>query len=449
MKVNFFGNNKEFMLVRPGTETILSGGNQTGKTTALMWKALEYFIAFPNAKIAFVRERYSALIKSAVRTFEKCVEMRFGVGVNHPACPITRTLNPYQYKNRLGTGVIDVFGGRNIEDVTSTEYDHIVLPQVEELSLDKYEQIIGRCTGRANNAPIWFISGDCNPRGPYHWVLHRPEINLLPTTLKDNPLNWNHEEEKWTRLGAEAYRKLSSMTGVRRARFFQGLWEDHTGLVFSGSFDRVRHVLDKKIEPSRSDYVLGTIDWGTKNPTAIHWWLIGNDGEMTSFKEIYYSGRTAAQHAYTVKQINKKYNIDPLFICDIDPDKEEVFRQEGIRVEQTVKTPTSISSGLDIMRERFDQDRLFYTAKQYSLVEEDYKLIEAKLPTCTVDEYGIYSYREDEQLKHDSTDENPIKGKEHGIDSTRYGVLYEETRVPWIEISGEIEVGSALPGWLQ
>ena len=437
------------MFTPPNSETILSGGNQTGKTTALKWKALEYFIAFPNAKIAFVRKRYSALIKSAVRTFEKCIQMRFGVPVNHPACPIKRTLNPHQYTISYGTGVIDVFGGRNIEDVTSTEYDMIVLPQVEELSLDEYEQIIGRCTGRANNAPIYYVIGDCNPRGPYHWLLHRSEITLLPTTLKDNPLNWDHEHQAWTRIGAEAYRKLSSMTGVRRARFFQGLWQDHTGLVFSGCFDRVRHVLDEEVVPGIDDEVLGTIDWGTKNPTAIHWWTIDKEGVMTSFKEIYFSGRTAAQHAHTVKQINQKYNIDPLFICDIDPDKEEVFAQAGIRTEQTHKSPTSISSGLDIMRERFDNDRLFYTAKKYSLVEEDPKLIEAKLPTCTVDEYGIYSYREEEQLKHDSTDENPLKGKEHGIDSTRYGVLYEETKTPWIDISGDIDMGSSMPNWLQ
>ena len=65
---------------------------------------------------------------------------------------------------------------------------------------------------------------DCNPSGPYHWILQRPTLRRHKTVHQDNPTLFNRETNEWTERGKLTIERLKSMTGLRCQRGYLGLW---------------------------------------------------------------------------------------------------------------------------------------------------------------------------------------------------------------------------------
>jgi phage terminase large subunit len=57
-----------------------------------------------------------------------------------------------------------------------------------------------------------------------------------------------------------------------------------------------------------------------------------------------------------------------------------------------------------------------------ALVDEDQALREAKKPTCTEEEIVAYSWQKEADGKPNK--EQPVKENDHGVDTTRYAVMY-------------------------
>ena len=132
----------------------------------------------------------------------------------------------YDYPN----GSKAVCGGMNNADkILSGEYDFIYVNQAEELSLDDWEKLSTRCTGRAGNAPYTQLIGDCNPSHDQHWILKRakeknPRLKVFNSTHKDNPTLWDYDEIEWTETGKKTLSTLKTLIGLRRQRGFEGKW---------------------------------------------------------------------------------------------------------------------------------------------------------------------------------------------------------------------------------
>lgn len=207
-------------------EVILCGPFGTGKTRGGLEYVHRCLLTYPGARALLLRKTLTALTASALVTFREQVvkpgEARFfGGSKDRPAA--------FQYAN----GSELVVGGMDQTDkVLSTEYDLIYWVEATEGSEAEWETAGGRL--RHGEMPYTQLLGDCNPAGPNHWILRRMRMGrllLLPTTLKDNPAYWQNGQ--WTEAGRAYLARLSSLTGIRRKRYVEGLWEAAEGALWS------------------------------------------------------------------------------------------------------------------------------------------------------------------------------------------------------------------------
>ncbi len=167
---DFFGG-AEQLIDYPGTEVIIAGPYETGKTIAALHKLHTLLWTTKNARGLMVRKTYKSLLPSAVVTYEHKV---LPIPPGHPDCPVMvfggSRPDWYDYPNgaRLVLGGMD-----NADKFLSAEFDFIYVNQAEEIDVDDWEKLTGRATGRAGNTEHPQIIGDCNPSHPYHWILER------------------------------------------------------------------------------------------------------------------------------------------------------------------------------------------------------------------------------------------------------------------------------------
>ena len=208
-------------------ETMIAGPAETGKTfgclhwlDACLWK-------YPGAQGAMVRKTYNSAIASVVQTYERKV-----LGANSPVHAYGGDRPQwYDYPNgsRLWVGGMD-----NPGKVLSSERDIIYANQAEELTLDDWETLRTRATGRAGNMPYARSVGDCNPGPPQHWILERERagrLTVLHSQHQDNPTLYD-DAGGLTAQGVATMAVLDSLTGVRYQRLRMGLWVSAEGTVY-------------------------------------------------------------------------------------------------------------------------------------------------------------------------------------------------------------------------
>lgn len=434
-----YGNVHDFFFYR-GQEAMCSGPYDTGKTLAMMQKLHILMAIYPNARALLVRKSYSSLVTSAVKTYyDKVLPIRPG----NPGCPIEVYGGgvPQHFTYHNGSR-IDLGGMDNAEKVLSTEYDFIAVPQAEELNLHDWEQLLGRSSGRAGNAPWGQLMGDCNPDVPGHWILHRPSLKVFHTKHTDNPTLFQHDaegelilDEKGNPTPTEGGRRrievLQSMTGLRYKRGYLGLWVGAEGQVYE-DFDPAEHMFDpddiwEDGKPPESWKRYRVIDFGYTHPFVCQWWALDEDERLYMYREVYMSKRTIAEHITNPLGIlalseGEKYRVT---ICDHDAGERAMLQEHGI-----ITTPAAkhIQIGIEKVQERLrvqrdGRPRIFFSKR--ALVEVDEDLRDMYQPVSTAEEFSGYVWRKIEGKKvQSSKDEVPIRTADHGMDAMRYMVMH-------------------------
>jgi PBSX family phage terminase large subunit len=257
----------EALIYSHDPEVILSGPAETGKTLAACWKLHLICSKYPGTQAAIVRKTYKAIAGSVAQTFERViagfpVERYGGERVEH-----------YSYPNnsRIWLGGMD-----NPDKVLSSERSVIYCNQAEELSIDDWEKLCTRCTGRGAVIPYPQIFGDCNPSGTQHWIRMRAaarRLTLMQSMHKDNPTLYD-EAGNLTEQGRRTMAALESLTGVRRQRLLLGQWSTAEGAVYD-MFDRNIHVLHRDREEFVRFFL--AMDAGYTHPAVIL--LVGEDND--------------------------------------------------------------------------------------------------------------------------------------------------------------------------
>jgi phage terminase large subunit len=225
-----------------GPEVIISGPYETGKTFAAVHKLHTTLAKYPKAQALMARKTYKSVVGSVVQTFEKKV-LPYPPGDSR--CAITKYggAKPewYDYPNgsRLWVGGMD-----NPDKFLSSEFDLIYVNQAEELTLDDWEKLGGRATGRAGNMPYAMIFGDCNPDIATHWIMNRAGLQVLHSVHKDNPALFDQETGAMTKQGERSISALKRLTGVRLKRGYQGLWVGSEGMVYEDWSSSI-HIIDR------------------------------------------------------------------------------------------------------------------------------------------------------------------------------------------------------------
>jgi len=274
-----YGGNEEFMYSHE-PEVIAEGAAETGKTLAACWKSHLLLSKYAGAQGALLRKTQTSVYGSVIQTYERVIK----------GSPVTKYGGEKPEKYTYPNGSILWVGGMDNKDrVLSSERDFIQTCQTEEFSLDDWEYLTTRTTGRSAVVRYPQIFGDCNPGGSKHWIRRRNSdghLKLIHTVHKDNPTLW--DGSNWTVQGERTLSRLSALSGIRRKRLFDGIWATAEGAVYD-MFDSAVHV--KQRDPADMKQWYLAVDEGYTNPAVIL--LIGEDadGRRHVFQEYYERGK--------------------------------------------------------------------------------------------------------------------------------------------------------------
>jgi phage terminase large subunit len=423
-------------------EVIISGPAETGKTRtalekldALMWK-------YPGAQAIIVRKTYKSLKTSVLLTFERKVlgawdtkEGKF----DQRKSPVIKLggehVEGYQYPN----GSHIYLGGMDVPDkVLSSEWDVVYINQAEELTLNDWEIITTRTTGRAGNMPYAQVLADCNPGAPTHWIRARAEkgrLKFIESRHEDNPTLYDPVTHQITEQGKRSLTVLDNLTGVRYLRLRLGKWAAAEGVIYE-DFDREVHVINSF--PIPAEWVrFRAIDFGYTNPFVCQWWAMDPDGRLYLYREIYMTHRLVEDFARQINRLTQGESIRAT-IADHDAEDRATLERYGIPTQAAMK---AVSLGIQAVQGRMRKSgdgkpRIFIMAG--ALVEADPILLNDKKPVCTEQEIESYIWIPTKDSKPNK--EAPLKENDHGMDPMRYIVAYVDGIHPVEEQKPEQQV---------
>jgi phage terminase large subunit len=422
-------------------EILLCGPAGTGKSRALLEKLHLLMLANPGARGLIVRKYQRSLGSTALDTWRKAVIPEalaaglvkfYGGSAEQPA--------QYIYLNGsvVLVGGLDTTGDQPPK-VMSSEYDVIYCQEATELAEADWEALISRL----RNWRISFqqVIADCNPGPPTHWLKRRCDTGktvMLHSRHRDNPRLWDEAAGAWTEQGAEYMAGLESLTGVRRLRLLDGQWAAAEGLIFEG-FDPAVHVVPRFTIPASWPRIWG-VDFGHTNPMVVQCWARDPDGRLVLYREWYETKRLVEDMARKIMRTVAPGGapdsegiyrggawIEPrpvAVVCDHDAgDRATLEKHLGMG---TTAARKDVGTGIQAFQKRLEvpaDGRPRLTIFSDALVERDPHLWDAKKPTSTVEEFPgyVWAVKPGGDLK-----EEPRKENDHGLDTARYIIQYED-----------------------
>ena len=259
-------------------ELMLVGPAETGKTfgglhklDALMWK-------YSGSQAVIVRKFAVTMAGTVCQTFEKVANMQ-------AIRPLGGT-RPERYIYPNGSQIW-IGGMDSPAKVLGGERDFIYCNQTEEFTIDDWETLVTRVTGRAAHSPYSQIMGDCNPAGSKHWIRTRKSLTRLISRHTDNPTLYD-DAGNLTVRGKVTMRVLDNLSGVRRKRLLEGEWASAEGAVYD-AFSSQTHVRPRDPQEMRT-WVLA-MDEGYTHPAVILLIGIDGDGRQHVAREFYERGK--------------------------------------------------------------------------------------------------------------------------------------------------------------
>lgn len=227
------------------------------------------------------------------------------------------------------------------------------------------------------------------------------EVEVVTVDMADNPA--------LTPQAIEA--ALAGMSKEERTARKEGRFVALHGLIYA-DFDVERHRVPEAPVPENVNVVVG-IDPGLRNRAAVVWVYLRGDDQMVVFQEGYYEDMTARQVCEQIHKVNADLGVSPLYYV-IDPSARNKNHQTG-RSDQmeyadngivTIAGQNSVTAGINRIRERFQNDRL-YIQKHCSFL---------------LDELQKYRWKQPPRTGEDGR-EAPVKKDDHLCDALRYAVM--------------------------
>lgn len=395
------------------------GPAESAKTWGICWKLVSFALATPRGRGVLARRVRNDMTASVLRTFERVYAIR-GVKVTKFGGELVQW---YEFENGFRYYVV---GLDRPGKVLSGEFDVIYVNQAEEISLEAWETLSTRVTGRGAVTKTPMLCGDCNPGPPSHWILKREGLERFYARHEDNPTLYD-DDGNLTEQGEKTMATLDRLTGVRLKRLRFGQWVASEGVVYDG-FDRAVHVIPRAALPKITRWV-GSIDWGFTNPSVFQLWGVDGDGRMYLVREIYRTQRIAQDFAQDIKALLKGEGIGlehgqgngtviETIVADHDAEDRATLARHGVGTRAAIK---EIQAGIQKVQARFriagDGKARLYLLED-ALVEADADLLARHLPTRTVEELEVYAFPSAADGK--PVKELPVDLNNHGCDATRY-----------------------------
>lgn len=232
-------------------------------------------------------------------------------------------------------------------------------------------------------------------------VYRGQDIDCCTVEIGDNPAMGEKDIEL----------ALEGLSDEEKAARKEGRFIALHGLIYA-DYSKARHLVPERPLPANVNVVVG-IDPGIRNRTAVVWAYLTHDDQMVVFQEGYYQDMTVAQVCKEIHKTNADYGVSPLYYV-IDPAARNKNHQTG-RSDQmeyadhgivTIAGQNSVTAGINRIRERFQNDRIFIFD---SCVHLD-------------NELQMYRWKQPPKSGEDSR-QAPVKKDDHLVDALRYAVM--------------------------
>ena len=425
---------------------IAGGTYDAGKTYGILAYMHALAMRYPGSRMTFVHRSLNRVYRNIVPSYEKLLGYKPTSRDDPNPTPVTRFggERPEFFEYKTGTRIY-MNGLDKPQNLLSDFFDAGFVNQAELVPFEAWDELTARVSERAGTMPVAFLSGDCNPNVPNHWIrqqakdkkldyfrmsfLDNPEIipDQQSTQLADFKRDFaNNPDPKLidkiiplcTPTGQRRVEKLRNLEGLRFKRGFLGLWEGGEGLVFK--FDPEIHVVDATIMPNWKRYL--SVDWGFRNAASVIWWALSPDDRLYAYKEIYKKEIIKPDLIQMIKANCDRYDrIQYAAVDSEDQDGVEQLRRARFRVNEPVKDRVAqiqaVQQRLKVDRTgqpgiMFLRDRLVHPPDPD--LKDDYRPVEV------TDEFLGLSYSE--KMKGTNKDDQDTVGEDHGVDSTCYMV---------------------------
>ena len=420
-------------------EVVISGPAETGKTLGVLQKLDALAWKYPGFQGGMIRKTYKSMIGSILPTYEKKVLGAWDERLNNGEGGFNQTLTPvtkygnnkpewfdYPHGSRLWVGGMD-----NPTKVLSSERDAIAYFQAEESTLEEWETLGTRATGRAGNMPYAQIMGDCNPGGRLHWILERAnegKLTLFKSRHVDNPTLFDPNTGELTAQGQRTMAVLDALSGVRYQRLRLGKWVSAEGQIY-----------EDWEQPKQGTHLIGrfdipdswrrfrVIDFGLVHPFVCQWWALDEDERLYMYREIYMTGRTVATHSQQIKALSVGEQIEAT-VCDHDAEDRQTLAENGI---PNIAAKKDVLQGIGKVQDRLKvqpdgRPRLFILRDSLAEIDQALKMEHRSYSTEQEIEGYIWA--------NNQTREQPVKEDDHGCDTMRYAVMYVDGPSQWRRI---------------
>lgn len=426
----FYGGVRNFVRYK-GSEALIHGPAETGKTLGALTKLHLCAMKYPGASIVIARKTLSSTYATVLQTYKKKVK---SVAEMIDA----RVINEYGGENKpewfdYPNGArIWITGLDKSSKVLSSEHDIIYVNQTEDLELDDFETLTTRTTGRAGNMPYSQTIGDANPSYPTHWMYQRPTLKMFYSFHRENPVLYDQETGAITDQGQRTIAVLEALTGTRRKRLYEGKPAQAEGVIYETWDEAINLIYDDKL-PQCSRFIAGQ-DWGFTHPGVFGVWAVDGDGRMYLVAQVYHTKRTIDWWTERARELHQEFGLEAVACGPDQPAYIEAYRQAGL---PALPADNSVLPGINVIQQRLkpDNPRLFVVRD--SLRHPDQELIDARRPHKTEDEFPAYVWSDNK------TKEIPVKKDDDGMDMTRYVTMYLDAGAPEMEV---INLGAMMNG---
>ena len=325
-----------------------------------------------------------------------------------------------------------------------TEWDGVLYSQAEFASAEFWEQLTGRCTGRAGNwIPIGHTTtkgiclGECNPASDKHFLRNRLRDGrcfMYKFLHVDSPKIYIDGE--YTKYGKENILEglKNKYTGHLYERLYLGNWVGVSGAVYAQEYDPNKHDIEESTlqDLIQSDWEWSvSMDFGFQHPFVCSLFVgpaeRDEDGKRTKlyhYKEAYKTGLTPEEMTDYIQQILAyipKGKKPKWIVGDHKPELHKALEQRGVPIKNAEKHDLVIP-GIQLVKEALIQDKLYFNKD--SLIHAPDQAQRAKgYPTRSVEEFSMYAYKPEEKLTGALSDEIPESRYNDFCDALRYEIV--------------------------
>lgn len=399
-----------------------------GKSVGALLKLHIASAMVPGLTSLIVRQTHASLTASTLRTFDTTiipdelasgkVKWFGGSGRKPPA---------YMYPN----GSVILVGGMDQPGkFLSMDLDKVLVDEANQVSLTAFETLMTRMRGKGGTYKQIILS--TNPDHPAHWIKERADAGNLPLLTSvhtDNPYLYNRDGSL-TEAGQNYIKVLRSLTGIRRARYYEGRWLASEGQVYD-DWNEQLNLVDPFEVPA--DYrSFWTVDFGYSNSFVFQVWRVDHDGRMYLTHEIARRQRLVEDHARDILELMKAngWKRPEAIVCDHDSeDRATLERHLGM---PTIPARKAVTRGVQLTQARIrpagdGKSRLMVFRN--ATLNTDPLAATDKRPRGFAAEIGGYVWAM-ERGADGIPKEMPLKKDDHSMDAGRYAVMYLDAEPP-------------------